>query len=47
MASSHSSNDTVNLTDTHMIKFTMSTTIDDDEEETIWENIKVIKFEFS
>jgi hypothetical protein len=38
---SHSSNDTVNLTDTNIIKFTTSTIIDDDEN--IWENIKVIK----
>jgi len=40
---SHSSNDTVNLTDTNIIKFTTSTIIDDDDDENIWENIKVIK----
>jgi len=46
MALSHSSNDTVNLTDASIIKFTMSTTIDDNEEN-IWMNIKVIKIKFS
>ena len=39
MASSHSSNDT----DANIIKFTTSTIIDDDDDENIWENIKVIK----
>lgn len=39
---SHST-DTINLTNGNNIKFTMSTIIDDDDDENIWDKIKVTK----
>jgi hypothetical protein len=42
MALSYSSNKTINLTDTDVIQFTTSTIIDDDDEN-LWNSIKVIK----
>lgn len=42
MALPYSSDETVNLTDANIIKFTTSTAIDDDDEN-IWISIKVIE----